>query len=235
MDEITRLLEQHLPSLEQEARQPRLAMEADEPADTKTRERTQGAAKVVQAMHGDSFSASRIDSGPKNNSTSFGVKAEPPALPCKDEVLVDNGAAVPKSCTSRLRMHTTTAAGGLLSTGKTSIVTRTTYNQPPLRLYSTGQTNSKKTNMRTPILSVSYDSSFRRNKLLTATSRRRVIETKSGQNRMLDPGGSQGHPRACPLLGTWHALLFGEVMRVGAAGDDLQRFWRIDYSRFKNL
>ena len=45
-------------SLEHDARQPRLAMEADGPADTKTRERTEGAATAVQAMHGDSFSAS---------------------------------------------------------------------------------------------------------------------------------------------------------------------------------
>ena len=61
MDEITRLLEQHLARLEQDARQPLLAMEADGPTNTKTRERTEGATKAVQAMHGDSFSASRVD------------------------------------------------------------------------------------------------------------------------------------------------------------------------------
>ena len=32
-----------------------------------------------------------------------------------------------------------------------------------------------------------------------------------------------GHLRACPFLGTWRALLCGKVMRVGAAGGDLQR------------
>ena len=53
---------------------------------------------------------------------------------------------------------------------------------------------------------------------------RRVIETKSGENRMFDPGGSQGRLRACPILGTWRALLWGEVMHAGTAGDDLQRF-----------
>ena len=46
---------QRVASLEQDARQPRLAMEADGPSDTKTRERTKGAAKAVQAMHEDSF------------------------------------------------------------------------------------------------------------------------------------------------------------------------------------
>ena len=41
---------------------------------------------------------------------------------------------------------------------------------------------------------------------------------------MFNPGGSEGRFRACPFLGTWRALLCGEVMRVGAADDDLQRF-----------
>ena len=48
----------------------------------------------------------------------------------------------------------------------------------------------------------------------------------SGQSRTFDPGGSQGRFHACPFLGTWRALLCGEVVCVGAAaGDDLQRFW----------
>ena len=64
---ITRLLEQHLTRLGQDARQPRLAMDAGGPADTKTRERTEGAATAVQAMYGDSCSATRVDPGPKTN------------------------------------------------------------------------------------------------------------------------------------------------------------------------
>ena len=28
---------------------------------------------------------------------------------------------------------------------------------------------------------------------------------------MLDSGGSTGRLRACPFLGTWHALLYGEL------------------------
>ena len=50
---------QRLDGLEQDARQPRLAMEADGQADTKTPERTEGAAKAVQAMHGYICSANR--------------------------------------------------------------------------------------------------------------------------------------------------------------------------------
>ena len=81
MAEQIRLKDQRVASLEQDAWQPRLAMEVDGPADTKTRVRTEGAAKAVHAMHVDSFSAGRVDPGPKTNSISFGVKAERPALP----------------------------------------------------------------------------------------------------------------------------------------------------------
>ena len=66
-----RSMNQRLASLEHDARQPRLAMEADGSADKKTRERTESADKVVQAMHGDRFSAKRIQDGPKG-STTFG-------------------------------------------------------------------------------------------------------------------------------------------------------------------
>ena len=42
-----RVTDQRFASLEQDARKLRLAMEADGPADEKTRERTEGTAKVV--------------------------------------------------------------------------------------------------------------------------------------------------------------------------------------------
>ena len=66
-------------------------------------------------------------------------------------------------------------------------------------------------NRRTSTPSDFYDSSFWRNNLLTAPSCRRVIETKLGQNRMFDLGGSEGRLHTCPFLGTWRALLCGEV------------------------
>ena len=87
----TRTLEQHAASLEHGARQPRLAMEADGPANMKTRERTEGAATAVQAMRGDSFSASWVEPGPKTNPTSFGMEAEPPDLPFIEDVVVECG------------------------------------------------------------------------------------------------------------------------------------------------
>ena len=53
-EEQTELLEKRLTRLEHGARQSRLAMKADGPANTKTQERTEGAATAVQAMRGDS-------------------------------------------------------------------------------------------------------------------------------------------------------------------------------------
>ena len=41
---------------------------------------------------------------------------------------------------------------------------------------------------------------------------------------MFDPRSSQGRIRAGSFLGRWRALFCGEVMRVEAAGEDLQRF-----------
>ena len=49
IDEISDVMDQHVTRLEPGARQPRLAMEADGQASTKTRERTEGAATAVQA------------------------------------------------------------------------------------------------------------------------------------------------------------------------------------------
>ena len=208
-------------SLEPGARQSRLAMMADEPANTKTCERTEGVATSVQPMYGDRCTAHKVQNGTKT-STSFGVKAEPSDLPCREDVLVENGAASPKSCLPSLEMRSPSAAGGLLPAGDTSTATRTTSNKSPLRLYAIEETNSKEKKLRTSIPSTWNDSSFW--KLLVAPSCRRVIETKSGQNRAFDPGGSQGRLRACQLLGKLPALLCGEVVRVGAAGDELQHF-----------
>ena len=100
MAEDWRSIDQHITSLEQDAWQPRLAMKADGPANTKTRESTKGVATAVQAMHGESCSATRVELGPKINSTSFGVMIEPPDLSCREDVLVENGDASP-NCVSQ--------------------------------------------------------------------------------------------------------------------------------------
>ena len=144
---IMSLLGQHLTSLEPDARQPRLAMETDGPANLKTRKRTEGAATAVQAMHGDSCSATRVEPGLKTNSASFGMMAEPPDLPCRKDVWSRTAMRRPKSCLPSLEVRSPTAAGGLLPTGKISTATKTTFNKTPLRLYSTEETNPKETNL----------------------------------------------------------------------------------------
>ena len=99
-------------------------------ADTKTRERTEGAAKAVQAMHGDSCSASRVDPDPMCSTSFGGDSTGPPALPCsRDDALVGNGAAAPKSCFLPLEMRSLTAANRLLPAGMTPTATRTTFHQ----------------------------------------------------------------------------------------------------------
>ena len=210
-------MDQHVISIEHGARLPRLAMEADGPANTKTRERTKVAATAVQAMSGDSFSARRVEPGPNTNSTSFGVKAEPPALPCRGDVVVESSDAAPKLCFPSLEMRLPTAAGGSVPTGKTSTATKTNFNQPPLRFYSTKKTDSN-TNLRISTPCISCGSSvFQTSNPPAAPYGRRVTEKKTRKNRAFDPGGSQGHPRACLFLGSWRALVCGEVRRAGAA------------------
>ena len=204
-----RRLEQYILSQEQDARQPRLAMEADRQADTETRELTEGAATAVQAMRGDCFSARRVEPGP-TNPTSFGVKAEPPALPCRDDSLVECGAAAFKSCLPSMEMRPLTAAGGLVPTGEASTASETTLNERSLRFCPTEETDLEPNYKKTLTPYASFDSSsFWR--LLAAPYCRSVVDTKSGQSRTFGPGGSLGQPRACPFLGSWRALVFGEV------------------------
>ena len=131
--EERKAVEQRSASLEQDARQPRLAMEANVPSETKTREHTKSAAAAVQTKHEDSCSAIQVDPDPMYL-TSFGDDSTgPSALLCsKDHALAANGATAPKSCFSPLEMRTPTAASVLLPAGTASTATRTTFDQPPL-------------------------------------------------------------------------------------------------------
>ena len=230
LDEISEEMsnmDQHLTRLEHGARQPCLAMEEDGQANTKTRERTEGAAIAVQAMRGDCVSARRVEPGPTTKSTSSGVKAESSALPCRDDSVVECGSTASELCFPSMEKRSSTAAGGLVPTGDAFKASETTLNEPPLRFCLTEETDLKAKNSWTSVPSASSNSSnFRR---LSATPYcRRVVDTKSGQNRTFDPGGSRGHLRACPFLGQWRALVCGEFLRAGAAGEELQRFFGRD-------
>ena len=175
-------------------------------------------------MRGDSCTdQQKVQDGPKT-SIIFGMEAEPPHLPCRDDVLVEGGDAAPRSCLLSLEMRSPTAAGGLVPADEASTATETTSNEPLLRFYTTEEMNpeddSKEKKSWTSIPSAPYlRSSFYR--LLVAPYCYRVVETKSRQNRTFDPGGSRGHLRACPFLGSWRALVCGEGIRAGVAGDEL--------------
>ena len=226
LDEIsdeTRVMDQHVTSLEHGTQQPRLAMEADGHANTKTQERTEGAATAVQAMRGDCCATEqKVQDGPKI-SISFGMMGEPPDLPCREDVLVEEGATSPESCLLSLEMRSSTAAGGLVPTGEASTATETTSNEPLLRFYATEETNPKEKNSWTSIPSASYDSSVFEERNRSATPYR-VVETKS-RHRTLDPGGLRDHFCACPFLGSWRAWFVVRSYVLEQPGDELQRFF----------
>ena len=105
-----------------DARQPRLAMEADVKLGTKTGKRTEDAAEN-RAISGE------VDPG-SMCLTSFGVfLAKPLALPRRDDALVNKDTAALKPCLSPVEMCTLTATGGLLPAGTASSATRTNFHQ----------------------------------------------------------------------------------------------------------
>ena len=70
-------------------------MKADVARGTKTRKRTENAA-ADRAKHGDKSSSVWVDHDPIYP-TSFGDDfAEPPALPCRNDALIDKGAEASK-------------------------------------------------------------------------------------------------------------------------------------------
>ena len=182
-------------SLEQDARQPRLATEANKPTDTKTRKHMEDAA-ADQTKYGDSCSAKRVQVGPRS-STTFGMRAEPPALPRRDDVLVDKGATMPKPCLTPVETHTLTDAGDFLPTSKASTATRIILYQPSSWFCQTEDINSRTTTQ----YAMDYSSFWKM----------KVLATKLRQTLVFDPDGSTGRLCACLFLGTWRALLCGEV------------------------
>ena len=163
------------------------------PSDTKNRNRMEDVA-ADRMISRDTLPANQVDPD-QMCLTCFGDDfTGPPALPClENDALVDNGVAAPKPCLSPVEMRTRTAAGGLLPTGNASNATRTIYYRPRLRFCPTEETNSE----RTSIKYASYYSSFWWiNNQLAAPFWRRIIETKSRQTLIFDPGGSTGRLRA---------------------------------------
>ena len=117
----TKMLETRLTYLEHDARQPRLAMEADGPANTKTQERTEGAATAVQVMRGDSCTTEQKVQDRSKTSITIGVEAEPLDLSCREDVLVEDGARAPKSCLPPILGDTLTNSRRWLSSHRRSL------------------------------------------------------------------------------------------------------------------
>ena len=127
---MLRTANKRLAGLENKARQPRLATEADVERDTKTRKRTEEAA-ADRAKHGDKSSSFRVDHDPMRLPSFGGDSTELPA-PEKSigDALVDKGAEAPKPYILPMEMRTLTTAGGLLPTSTTSTATRMIFSRP---------------------------------------------------------------------------------------------------------
>ena len=152
LDELTekiRATRQCSAGLVQDARQPRFATETDVPTDTKTRKRTEDAA-ADRVMIGDSSSA--LVDPDSMCLTSFGDDSpEPPILPCcRNDAIVDKGAAAPKPPLSPVEMRTLTATGGLFPAGTASTATRTIFHQLPFWFCLTEEMNSRTSTQYAP-------------------------------------------------------------------------------------
>ena len=198
-------------------------MEADGPANTKTRERTEGAATAVQAMHGLKLYYCTKRSRWTEDLDQFRREGRTSRSPLQGRRF-GRGQCYVARVVSPILGDVLINSHWWLSSHRQSLHSNgDNFNQPPLRFHSTEETDSeassKERNLRTSTSYALYDSSiFQESNLPAAFYYRKVVETKSRQNRTFDLGGSQGHPRACPFLGSWRALVLGEVIRAGAAG-----------------
>ena len=113
--------------LQHQAQQPRLAMNADVQEDKTTRESTD----FAQDWRLGDISSDRVDDPMRL--TSFGDQdyTEPPAFPCRDDVLVNQGHEVAKPCLSPVEIRKSTFAGSLIHAGTTSITKTQGTNFPP--------------------------------------------------------------------------------------------------------
>ena len=146
----------------------------------KTRESTEGFAQGE--MLGD-ISSDRVHDPMRL--TSFGDKyyTEPPALPCRDEALVNQGHEAAKPCLSPVEIRKSTSAGSFLHADATSNTTTQGTNFPPQLLpRSFREMSGEKKISTTRQTFAKYNRSWHP----------KGIETKSRQNMVFDPGGLSG-------------------------------------------
>ena len=129
--------------------------------------------------------------------TSFGDDStEPLALPpCRDNAMVDKDAAASNPCLSLVEMRTSTAAGGLLSAGTAFTSLRSVVFQP-LFFWTLGEKTKERTSQTN-------------NNKLAPPYWKNVIQMKSRQTLVFDPGGCTGRLRDYSFLGGRYALRIG--------------------------
>ena len=194
-----------MPKLQHQAHQPRLAMKADVQEDNKTRESAEDFAQ--DGRLGD-ISSDRVHDPVRL--TSFGDQdyTEPPALPCRDDALVNQGPEVAKPCLSPVEMRKSTSAGSLLNAGAAStIITQGTNFPPQLLPWSFRETNEEKNVCTTRQTFAKYNRSWHP----------KVIETKSRQSVVFDPGGLSGCLCGCPFWEGDARCIVGGLIREAFA------------------
>ena len=204
--------------LQHQAHQPHLAMKADVQEDKKTRESTEDFAQ--DGILGD-VSSDRVHDPMRL--TGFGDKdyTEPPTLPCRDNTLVNQSHKVAKPCLSPVEIRKSTSAGSLQRAGATSTTKTQGTNFPPQLLpWSFHEMDEEKNNCTRQIFA-KYNRSWHP----------KVIETKSRQNMVFDPGGLSGCPYGCPFWEGDARCIVGGVIREAFA----IRYNYLCFSRFQYI
>ena len=124
----TRNTNQRRAGLQHQTQQPRLAVKADTLEDKKTRKSLEDFAQDGRL---GGISSDRAHDPMRL--TSFGDQdyIEPPALPCRDDALVNQGQKMAKPCLSLVKIRKSTPAGSLLHAGAASTNKAQGTNFPP--------------------------------------------------------------------------------------------------------
>ena len=190
--------------LQHEAQQPRLTMKSDVLEYKKTRDSTEDFAQ--DGRLGD-ISSDRVHDPMRL--TSFGDQdyTEPPARPCRDDALVNQGHEVAKPCLSPVEMRNSTSAGSLLHAGAASTMITQGTNFPSQLLPWSFRETSEEKSICTRHTFAKYNRSWHP----------KVIETKSRQNMVFDPGGLSGCLCGCPFWEGDARCIVGGLIREAFA------------------
>ena len=165
--------------LQHQAHQPRLAVKADVQEDKKTRESTEDFAQ--DGIFGD-ISSDRVHDPMRLTSFDDKDYTEPPALPCRDGALVNQGHEMAKPCLSPVEIRKSSSASSFLHAGATSTTkTQGTNFSPQLLPRSFRETSEEKNNCTTRQTFATYNRSWHP----------KVIETKSKQTWFLTQADCQ--------------------------------------------